>query len=72
MILNKKRTNPQISIISPIYNREKFLLRFLKSIYYQNYNNIEIIMVDDHSIDNSVKFSEKYQKLDKRIILVCL
>ena len=72
MILNKKRTNPQISIISPMYNRENFLLRFLKSIYYQNYNNIEIILVDDHSIDNSVKFIEKYQKLDKRIILVCL
>lgn len=70
MLLNKKRTNPQISIISPIYNRENFLLRFLKSIYYQNYNNIEIILLDDHSIDNSVKFIEKYQKLDKRIILI--
>ena len=70
MLLNKKRTNPQISIISPIYNRENFLLRFLKSIYYQNYNKIEIILLDDHSIDNSVKFIEKYQKLDKRIILI--
>jgi glycosyltransferase involved in cell wall biosynthesis len=70
MLLNKKRTNPQISIISPVYNRENFLLRFLKSIYYQNYNNIEIILLDDHSIDNSVKFIEKYQKLDKRIILI--
>ena len=55
-----------------MYNRENFLLRFLKSIHYQNYNNIEIILVDDHSIDNSVKFIEEYQKLDKKIILVCL
>ena len=34
---------PKISIISAVYNRERFLLRFLSSIQYQNFNNIEII-----------------------------
>lgn len=65
-----KRNNPDISIISPIFNRERYLLRFIKSIQYQNYINIEIILVDDFSIDNSVKIIEKYKKLDKRIILI--
>ena len=41
----KKSINPKISIISPIYNSEKCLLRFLNSIYYQNYKDIEIILI---------------------------
>ena len=66
----KKRINPKISIISSIFNSEKYLLRFLNSIYFQNYNNIEIILIDDYSTDNSVKFIEEYQKKDRRIILI--
>jgi cellulose synthase/poly-beta-1,6-N-acetylglucosamine synthase-like glycosyltransferase len=41
----KKRNNPTISIISPIYNREKSLKRFLKSLQYQNFKDFEIILV---------------------------
>jgi len=66
----KKNGNPKISIISPIYNREKYLLRFLISIESQNFNNLEIIFIDDCSKDNSVNIIQKFQENDKRIILI--
>ena len=73
-LINKKKLrnkkDPKISIISPIHNREKFILRFLRSIQNQFYDDIEIILVDDFSTDNSVKLIEKYQKEDERIILL--
>ena len=61
---------PKISIISPIYNRGEYLSRFLKSIQYQNFNDIEIILIDDYSSDNTVDLIKKYQFIDKRIILL--
>ena len=61
---------PKISIISPIYNSEKYILRFMKSIRNQNFIDIEIILVDDCSFDNSVSKIEKYAIEDERIILI--
>ena len=73
-LINKKKIKsnkePKISIISPIYNRAQFILRFLRSIQNQFFDDIEIILVDDFSTDNSVKLIEKYQKEDERIILL--
>jgi glycosyltransferase involved in cell wall biosynthesis len=66
----KIMSNPKISIISPIYNRERFIYRFLTSIQFQDFTDIEIILVDDCSIDSSVKIIEDYKKKDKRIILI--
>jgi len=66
----KKIKNPKISIISPIYNREKFISRFIKSINNQKFQDIEIIYVDDNSKDNSINLIEKYKKADKRIKLI--
>ena len=66
----KKNDNPTISIISTIYNKEKYILRFLRSLQNQNYDNIEIILVDDFSEDNSIKRIESYKKEDERIILL--
>ena len=69
---NKYKRNkfPKVSIISPIYNRENFILRFLRSVQNQKFYEIEIIFIDDYSEDNSVKLIEKYQKKDERIILI--
>ena len=61
---------PKISIISPIYNREEFIMRFLRSIQNQKFNDFEIIFIDDCSKDNSLKVIEKYQEKDQRIILI--
>jgi cellulose synthase/poly-beta-1,6-N-acetylglucosamine synthase-like glycosyltransferase len=58
---------PKISIISPIFNSEKYILRFMKSIRNQNFIDIEIILVDDCSFDNSVSKIEKYAIEDERI-----
>lgn len=66
----KNIENPKISIISPIYNREKFISRLIQSVYNQKFQDIEIIFVDDNSKDNSVKLIEKYKKADKRIKLI--
>ena len=66
----KKIENPKISVISSIYNREKYILRFLRSIQNQSFDNIEIILVDDCSTDNSVKLMKEFQKTDERINLL--
>ena len=62
--------NPKISIIIPVYNKEKYIMRVLRSIQNQNFENIEIIFSDDSSKDNSIQLIEKYQKEDGRIKLV--
>ena len=61
---------PKISIIIPIYNREKFILRILRSIQNQSMKDFEIIFVDDFSTDSSVNLIKTYQKEDERIILI--
>ena len=61
---------PKISIISTIYNRGAYLLRFLKSIQNQNFSDIEIILIDDFSSDNSVELIKQYKSIEKRIILL--
>jgi glycosyltransferase involved in cell wall biosynthesis len=61
--------NPKISIVIPVYNGKKFIIRSLLSIYAQSFKNIEIIYVDDFSIDNSIEIIKIFQKLDKRIKL---
>ena len=66
---NKK---PKISIIASVYNGEKYILRFLRSIQNQLFDNIEIIFVDDCSIDNTTKVIKELQKDDERIILIKL
>ena len=56
-----------ISIIVPIYNSEKTLERCINSILSQTYKNIELILVDDGSIDSSSLICKNWTKLDKRV-----
>lgn len=62
--------NPKISLISPIFNKEKYLKSLIISIQYQYVSEIEIIFVDDSSTDNSVKVINEFSKNDKRIKLI--
>jgi len=64
------RLNMKISIIIPIYNVEKYLARCLDSVISQTYKNLEIILVNDGSKDNSLKICKNYQKRDSRIIII--
>ena len=66
----KKEINPKISIISPVYNRERFIFNFLLSIQNQNFIELEIILVDDFSTDKSLNIIEYCKQFDKRIILI--
>ncbi len=59
--------NPKISIIVPIYNTAKYLPTCLDSILNQTYQNLEIILIDDGSTDNSSQIIEEYTKKDRRI-----
>lgn len=59
-----------VTIIVPIYNTEKYLIRCIESILAQTYHNIEIILVDDGSEDQSGKIIEEYAKIDQRIIVI--
>lgn len=58
---------PKITIIVPIYNNAKFLNRCLKSIINQSYDDLEVLLIDDGSTDNSLAICEKYKKQDKRV-----
>lgn len=62
--------NELVSIIIPIYNVEKYLDKCINSIVEQTYNNIEIILVNDNSPDNSIDICKKYEKLDNRVVLI--
>ena len=61
---------PLISVIIPMYNREKTIVRCLDSVCHQTYSNIEVIIIDDCSSDNSVQLVIDYP--DDRIKLVKL
>lgn len=56
-----------ISIIIPIYNAEKFLNKCLDSVCKQSYKDIEVILIDDGSKDNSSSIARKFANVDKRI-----
>ena len=61
---------PLVSVIVPIYNCEEYLNKCVESIVNQTYKNLEIILVDDGSIDNSLKMCTEWSKKDKRIKVI--
>lgn len=60
----------KVSIIIPVYNTFDFLNRCLDSIVNQSYNNLEIILINDGSTDNSLDICNEYMKKDSRIIVI--
>ena len=62
--------NPKISVVIPIYNCEKFIYRAIRSIQNQNILELEIVLINDHSPDNTLSILEKYQKEDPRIKII--
>ena len=64
------RLNPLISIIIPTYNSEYYLEECLDSIVTQNFNNIEIICVNDASCDNSLEILKRYAENDTRFKII--
>lgn len=65
-----EKFEPKVSIIIPIYNVEKYLEQCLNSVINQTYRNLQIILIDDGSTDNSGAICDKYMKTDKRIQVI--
>ncbi len=61
---------PQISVIIPVYNTEKYLPACLDSVCSQSFQDIEIICINDGSPDKSGEILAKYAEQDKRIVVV--
>lgn len=59
--------NKKISVIVPVYGTEKYLKQCLDSIVNQTYNNLEIIIVNDCTLDNSQAIIDEYARSDSRI-----
>lgn len=66
----KGESTPKISVIVPIYNVEKYLFRCLERIVGQTLHDIEIILVNDGSTDDSKAIAEHFVKMDDRVTLV--
>ena len=60
----------KISIIMPIYNCEKYLKRSIESVLNQTYKNLELILINDGSTDNSLKVCREYERKDDRVQVI--
>jgi len=66
------RRTPLVSVVVPCYNAEKFIADCLQSVIIQDYQPIEIIVVDDCSTDNSVEEIRRFMKTStKKVALLC-
>ena len=68
--LNFRKRTPEISVIIPVYDVEKYLKECLDSVVNQTFNDIEIICINDGSTDNSLKILNSYAKTDKRMKVI--
>ena len=59
--------DPLITVMIPMYNTEKYVKKCITSLFNQTYKNIEIIVVDDGSTDNSLRICENLAKRDHRL-----
>ena len=66
----KKNENPKISVIITIHNAQAFIKSALRCVQNQDFQDIEIIMVEDDSADDSVKIIKEFMKEDPRIRLI--
>lgn len=65
--MDKVNIRPLVSVIVPVYNVEQYLNKCIKSIQEQTYSNLEIILIDDGSTDNSGTICDKMATTDNRI-----
>ena len=61
---------PLISIILPVYNGEDYLHKAIESCLNQTYRNLELIIVDDHSTDDTLTIAKSYLSTDNRVTLI--
>ena len=68
-----KKNSPLISVIIPLYNAEKTIEKCVVALLHQSYSNIEIVIVDDGSIDSSAAVVRKLEnnKIKRRLYYIC-
>ena len=66
-VVIKNRMHPLVSVVMPVYNREKLVSRAIESILNQTYKHFEFIIVDDGSTDATPQILQSYAQKDKRI-----
>ena len=66
----QQNNDPKVTVIVPVYNVEPFLEECVQSILAQSYENIEIVLVDDGSTDNSGKMCDGFRLKDDRIVVI--
>jgi glycosyltransferase involved in cell wall biosynthesis len=62
--------NPKISVIVPVYNSGKYLKDTMESLLNQTYDNLEIILVDDGSVDESPQLCDKFAQEHSNVIVI--
>ena len=65
-----KKGDNLVSVIVPIYNTEKYLRECLNSILVQSYCHLEIILINDGSLDNSGVIADEYARMDARVKVI--
>lgn len=68
----KKKHEDKVSIIIPCFNTEKYIIKCLTSISEQTYKNIEVLLVNDGSTDNTASICKNFVKTDNRFKIITL
>lgn len=61
------RSSPYVSVIVPVYNKQEYLHQCIESVLSQSFNDFELLLIDDGSIDSSSTICDEYAKQDPRI-----
>jgi glycosyltransferase involved in cell wall biosynthesis len=63
-----RKNNPLVSVVMTVFNGERFILKSINSIIKQNYKNWELIIVNDNSLDSTIKILNKYKSKKIKVI----
>ena len=69
-ITNKSIDNPIVSAVIPVYNSKQYIPRAIKSVQNQNFTELEIILVNDYSTDDTLSIILEIQREDQRIKII--
>ena len=62
-------SNPLVSVLMTAFNRAEFIAEAIESVLASSYKNLELIICDDHSTDQTVAIAKRFQKIDSRVII---
>ncbi len=68
--MSRLRPDPLVSVVTPLYNTEKYLAECIKSVLAQTYSNFEYIIVNNCSTDHSLEIALDYARQDSRVRVV--